>query len=73
MWKKRLEACCTLAKLANELAEQKMAVCSHTVREKTLMIIDSETPHEREEDRKDPVKTMELLEQHFLREVNETY
>ena len=41
--------------------------------EKTFMIVDSDLPYKREEDRKDPVKTIQLSEQHFLREANETY
>ena len=71
--KKRREAYRKLAKLASEPTEQPMAVLILCLSEKTLMVVDLDLPYECEEDREDPGKTIQLLERHFIGEVNETY
>ena len=73
VWKKRWEAYRKLAKLASEPTEQQMAVLILCLSEKTLMVVDSDLPYGCEEDREDPGKSIQLLERHFLGEVNETY
>ena len=71
-WKKRWDAYATLAKLADEDPAYQVACLTYCLDQELVQTLDT-LPFEREADKKSIVKIMELLENHLVGDVNETY
>ena len=72
MWKRCCGAYATVAKLTDQLKEEQRAQVTCCFHENTLETVDG-LEYAAEEDKQDVGKVIELLENHFLGEINEIY